>query len=56
LLSYAIISLVLLQIIRAGNVTAKEGAVKLLIRKERRLARFYLILFIAGVTVLSLWA
>lgn len=55
LLSYAIISLVLLQIIRAGNATAKGGAVKPTIRRERRLAKIYLAVFVMGVVALSLW-
>lgn len=55
LLSYALISLVLLQIIRAGNVTAKGGGVKPIIRRERRLAQIYLGVFVLGVVVLSLW-
>jgi len=56
LLSYALISLVLLQIIRSGNVTAKEkvGA-KAIVRRERRLAAIYLAVFVLGVVVLSLW-
>ncbi len=55
LLSYALISLVLLQIIRSGNVTAKEkvGA-KAIVRRERRLAAIYLAVFVLGVVVLSL--
>jgi hypothetical protein len=55
LMSYAIISLVLLQIIRAGNITAKDGKVRMLIRKEQRLAKFYLFIYLLGVVVLSLW-
>ena len=55
LMSYAIISLVLLQIIRAGNITAKDGKVRMLIRKERRLAQLYLLVFLLGVVILSLW-
>ncbi|MBK6995899.1 MAG: hypothetical protein KA138_15925 [Saprospiraceae bacterium] len=55
LLSYLLISLVLLQIIRSGNVTAKEkvGA-KAIVRRERRLAAIYLAVFVLGVVVLSL--
>jgi hypothetical protein len=55
LMSYALISLVLLQIIRAGNITAKDGKVRMLIRKERRLAQLYLLVFLLGVVILSLW-
>jgi len=55
LMSYALISLVLLQIIRSGNVTAKGGGgLKTLIRRERRLAAIYLSVFVLGVVVLSL--
>ncbi|MFN0034775.1 MAG: hypothetical protein ACKVUS_06905 [Saprospiraceae bacterium] len=54
LLSYALISLVLLQIIRAGNVTAKGGGVKHIVRHERRLAKIYLAVFVLGVVILSL--
>lgn len=55
LLSYALISLVLLQIIRAGNVTAKNGGgTKAIVRKERRLAAIYLGIFLLGVLVLVL--
>jgi hypothetical protein len=55
LLSYALISFVLLQIIRAGNVTARGGGLKPLIRKEQRLAKIYLLVFVLGVVVLSVW-
>ncbi len=56
LLSYALISLVLLQIIRAGNKTAKGGSgLKSIIRREQRLAAIYLGVFVLGVVVLSLW-
>jgi hypothetical protein len=54
LLSYALISLVLLQIIRAGNATAKGGGVKIIVRRERRLAKIYLGVFVLGVVLLSL--
>jgi len=55
LLSYALISLVLLQIIRTGNITAKGGGgTKAIIRKERRMAAIYLLIFLSGVLILSL--
>ena len=53
LLSYVIISLVLLQVIRAGNTTAKGKPVKGLIKMEKRLAQVFLGVFILGVLVLS---
>jgi hypothetical protein len=54
LLSYALISLVLLQIIRTGNITAKGGGgTKAIIRRERKLAAIYLLIFLAGVMLLS---
>ncbi len=56
LLSYVLISLVLLQIIRTGNITAKGGGgMKAILRKERRLAMVYLAIFLLGVGVLSIW-
>ncbi|MDO8368539.1 MAG: hypothetical protein Q7T20_17195 [Saprospiraceae bacterium] len=56
LLSYALISLVLLRIIRSGNMTAKGGGgLKTIVRRERRLAAIYLGIFLFGVVVLSLW-
>jgi len=56
LMSYALISLVLLQIIRSGNITAKGGGgVKAIIRRERRLAAIYLSVFVLGVVIMSLW-
>lgn len=56
LLSYALISLVLLQIIRTGNLTAKGGGgMKAIIRRERRLAALFLSIFLIGVVVLSLF-
>jgi hypothetical protein len=55
LLSYALISLVLLQIIRTGNITAKGGGgTKAIIRRERRMAAVYLLIFLTGVLILSL--
>ncbi|MEI2765536.1 MAG: hypothetical protein V9F82_07610 [Dermatophilaceae bacterium] len=53
LLSYIIISLVLLQVIRAGNVTAKDKPVKNVIKFEKRLAQAFLGLFLLGVLILS---
>lgn len=53
LLSYCIISLVLLQVIRAGNVTARKKPVKPVIQFERRLAMVFLAVFVLGVLVLS---
>ena len=56
LMSYALISLVLLRIIRSGNATAKGGndGIKTIIRRERRLAAGYLAVFVLGVVILSL--
>lgn len=55
LLSYALISLVLWQIIKTGNLTAKSGGgIKAIVRRERRLAAIYLGVFILGVLVLTL--
>lgn len=55
LLGYLLISLVLLQIIRTGNLTAKGGGgLKAIVRRERRLAAVYLTVFLAGVLILSL--
>ncbi len=56
LLSYVLISLILAQIIRAGNKMAKGGGgVKILVRRQHRLAAIYLPVFILGVIGLSLW-
>lgn len=56
LLSYAIISLVLLQIIRAGNRTAEDATTALaLARRERRMAAAFLLIFLLGVVVLSVF-
>lgn len=56
LLSYALISFVLLQIIRAGNVSSKGGtAAHSIIRRERRLAKIYLAIFLLGVLILSIF-
>ena len=53
LLSYILISMVLLQVIRAGNVIARKKPVKAMIRFERRLAQGFLLIFLIGVVVLS---
>lgn len=56
LLSYVLISLILSQIIRTGNKTAKGGGgLKTIIRREHRLAAIYLIVFVLGVLGLSIW-
>lgn len=56
LLSYALISLILLQIIRSGNLFAQKKAdVALMIRKERLLAIAYLGIFLLGVLLLCLF-
>ncbi len=53
LLSYIIISLVLLQVIRAGNVTAKDKPLKNVIKFEKRLAQAFLGVFLLGILILS---
>lgn len=53
LLSYIIISLVLLQVIRAGNVTAKDKPVKNVIKFEKRLVQAFLGIFLLGILILS---
>jgi hypothetical protein len=55
LISYVLISLVLLQVIRAGNITAYDQPLDAQIRKERRLAWLYLGVFLLGVLVLSVF-
>ncbi|MBN8683390.1 MAG: hypothetical protein J0L99_12135 [Chitinophagales bacterium] len=55
LLGYTVISLVLLQVIRAGNALAAEADLKRVIRRERRLAWLYFLLFCAGTLLLSAW-
>ena len=55
LLSYGLISLVLLQIIRAGNLIAKNASSKMILKRERRLAKIYLSVFLLGIVVLVLW-
>jgi hypothetical protein len=54
LLCYALISLVLLQVIRAGNRLARqpEGDLRGLIGRERRLAAAYLLVFGLGILLL----
>lgn len=54
LLSYIIISLVLLQVIRAGNDTANQHPEGPIIRRERIRAILYLAIFLMGVVVLTL--
>ncbi len=55
LLSYALISVVLLQIIRTGNLTAKGGGkMKSIMQRERWLAGLYLGVFLLGVVLLTL--
>lgn len=53
LLCYVLISLVLLQVIRAGNEMMHSKPEHLIIRRERRRARLYLAIFGAGVLILS---
>ncbi|MBV6442293.1 MAG: hypothetical protein EPGJADBJ_04003 [Saprospiraceae bacterium] len=53
LLCYFLISLVLLQVIRAGNDLLRAKPEHLIIRRERRLARLYFVVFAVGVLVLS---
>jgi hypothetical protein len=55
LLSYVLISAVLLQIIRTGNLTVKSGGgMKGIVRRERRMAGVFLLIFLLGVVILSL--
>jgi len=53
LLCYVLISLVLLQVIRAGNDLMKGTPEPQIIRRERRRARLYLAIFAAGILILS---
>lgn len=53
LLCYALISLVLLQIILAGNALAKGVADAEIVRQEQRQIWLYLAIFVAGVLVIS---
>lgn len=55
LLCYFLISLVLLQVIRAGNDLMRGKPEHLIIRRERRQAKLYLAIFIAGILILSVW-
>lgn len=52
LLCYLLISLVLLQVIRAGNDLTRSKPEHLIIRRERHLARVYLSIFAAGILIL----
>ncbi len=56
LLCYVLISLILLQVIRAGNalVTASEAEVHRIDKKEQRLALYYFLAFCLGILVISL--
>ncbi|HRI58549.1 MAG TPA: hypothetical protein PK228_02465, partial [Saprospiraceae bacterium] len=54
LLSYFLISLVLLQVIRAGNDQMRGKPEHLIIRRERRQAKLYLAIFVAGILILSI--
>ncbi len=53
LLCYVLISLVLLQVIRAGNDLTKGISEHQIMRRERRRARLYLAIFTVGVLILS---
>ncbi|MBX2893390.1 MAG: hypothetical protein KF734_20930 [Saprospiraceae bacterium] len=55
LLCYFLISMVLLQVIRAGNDLARNQPEQIIIRRERRLARVFFAIFILGVFALCLW-
>lgn len=55
LLCYLLISLVLFQVIRAGNEMMRSKPDHLIIRRERRRARLYLAIFAVGVLILSVW-
>lgn len=54
LLSYALISLILLQVIRAGNQTMREHAPPQMMRDERRQAVLYFGIFLLSVVLLCL--
>ncbi len=54
LLCYVLISLVLLQVIRAGNDLTKGIPEHQIMRRERRRARLYLAIFTVGVLILSM--
>ena len=55
LLCYALISLVMLQIILAGNGLMKNISDREIVRQEKRLAMLYLAIFVMGVIVLVLF-
>ena len=54
LLCYFLISLVLLQVIRAGNDLMRSKPEHLIIRRERQLARIFIAIFVAGILILTL--
>ena len=55
LLCYTLISLILLQIIRAGNMSeASESALAAVIAREKMYAKLFLAIFVVGVTAMSL--
>lgn len=53
LLSYVLISLVLLQVIRAGNDLTRGKSEQFIMRRERRRARIFVAVFALGVLILS---
>ncbi len=53
LLCYILISLVLLQVIRAGNDLLRGKPEHLIVRRERRQAQLYLAVFALGILILS---
>ncbi len=55
LLAYTLISLVLLQVIRAGNRMADKVPESRIARRERMLAKAYMAVFVAGVAGLCLF-
>ncbi len=55
LLCYALISMVLLQIIRAGNAAARQVDVTAVVARERLYAQLFLAIFVAGVMILSIF-
>ncbi|MBL7828191.1 MAG: hypothetical protein JNJ57_16285 [Saprospiraceae bacterium] len=55
LLCYALISMILLQIIRAGDGKGTPEAIKALIARERLYAKLFLAIFVAGIMVLCLF-
>jgi hypothetical protein len=54
LVCYVILSLVLFQVIRAGNEQSKNVADAIIIKKERKLAMLYLMLFVNAIFALCL--